>query len=174
MPGLIECHSHPLFAGSRHAEYARRLGGASLDRPPVRDERVGRGVGGLQHGGGDPEDREQDEPDRGDAEDAGGREAGEGDENPPHDEHPGEHRGPAVPRTEGSDRDRAQVACDGDPGRHHADCGVVDVEGVLQDLRRLRVGQAHAALQPVGEAQRDHGQRTGPRSHGESDRRPAL
>jgi len=30
LPGLIECHSHPLFAGSRHAEYARRLAGASL------------------------------------------------------------------------------------------------------------------------------------------------
>ena len=31
LPGLIECHSHPLFSGSRHAEYARRLGGASLE-----------------------------------------------------------------------------------------------------------------------------------------------
>ena len=30
LPGLIECHSHPLFAGSRHAEYAQRLAGASL------------------------------------------------------------------------------------------------------------------------------------------------
>ena len=30
LPGLVECHSHPLFAGSRHAEYAQRLGGASL------------------------------------------------------------------------------------------------------------------------------------------------
>ena len=30
IPGLIECHSHPLFAGERHAEYAERLGGASL------------------------------------------------------------------------------------------------------------------------------------------------
>ena len=29
LPGLIECHSHPLFAGSRHAEYAERLGGAA-------------------------------------------------------------------------------------------------------------------------------------------------
>ncbi|MGH2927054.1 MAG: imidazolonepropionase-like domain-containing protein, partial [Solirubrobacteraceae bacterium] len=27
LPGLIECHSHPLFAGSRHAEYAQRLSG---------------------------------------------------------------------------------------------------------------------------------------------------
>ena len=30
LPGLIECHSHPLFAGQRHAEYQLRLGGASL------------------------------------------------------------------------------------------------------------------------------------------------
>lgn len=30
LPGLIECHSHPLFAGHRHAEYQLRLGGASL------------------------------------------------------------------------------------------------------------------------------------------------
>lgn len=30
LPGLIECHSHPLFAGSRHQEYAMRLAGASL------------------------------------------------------------------------------------------------------------------------------------------------
>lgn len=30
LPGLVECHSHPLFAGHRHDEYAERLGGASL------------------------------------------------------------------------------------------------------------------------------------------------
>ena len=30
LPGLVECHSHPLFGGERHAEYAERLGGASL------------------------------------------------------------------------------------------------------------------------------------------------
>ena len=30
LPGLIECHSHPLFAGSRHGEYQLRLAGASL------------------------------------------------------------------------------------------------------------------------------------------------
>jgi imidazolonepropionase len=30
LPGLVECHSHPLFAGERHAEYAERLGGATL------------------------------------------------------------------------------------------------------------------------------------------------
>ncbi len=30
LPGLIECHSHPLFAFHRHGEYTRRLAGASL------------------------------------------------------------------------------------------------------------------------------------------------
>jgi imidazolonepropionase len=30
LPGLIECHSHPLFAGERHREYAQRLAGTSL------------------------------------------------------------------------------------------------------------------------------------------------
>ncbi len=30
LPGLVECHSHPLFGGDRHHEYAERLGGASL------------------------------------------------------------------------------------------------------------------------------------------------
>ncbi len=30
LPGLIECHSHPLFSGSRHAEYQLRLDGASV------------------------------------------------------------------------------------------------------------------------------------------------
>jgi imidazolonepropionase len=30
LPGLIDCHSHPLFGGHRHDEYAERLGGASL------------------------------------------------------------------------------------------------------------------------------------------------
>ncbi|MFK5953595.1 MAG: imidazolonepropionase [Desulfobacterium sp.] len=29
LPGLVECHSHPIFAGSRHWEYVRRLEGAS-------------------------------------------------------------------------------------------------------------------------------------------------
>ncbi len=36
LPGLIECHSHPLFGGSRHAEYAERLGGASLAEVAAR------------------------------------------------------------------------------------------------------------------------------------------
>ena len=30
LPGLVECHSHPIFGGERHAEYAERLGGATL------------------------------------------------------------------------------------------------------------------------------------------------
>ncbi|MEY2416105.1 MAG: imidazolonepropionase [Ilumatobacteraceae bacterium] len=35
-PGLVECHSHPLFAGERHHEYAERLGGASLAEVAAR------------------------------------------------------------------------------------------------------------------------------------------
>ena len=30
MPGLVEAHSHPVFAGSRYLEYAQRLSGVSL------------------------------------------------------------------------------------------------------------------------------------------------
>jgi imidazolonepropionase len=29
LPGLVECHSHPIFAGSRHWEYVRKLQGAT-------------------------------------------------------------------------------------------------------------------------------------------------
>lgn len=29
LPGLVECHSHPIFAGNRHWEYVRRIEGAS-------------------------------------------------------------------------------------------------------------------------------------------------
>jgi len=36
LPGLVECHSHPLFAGDRHHEYADRLGGASLEEVAAR------------------------------------------------------------------------------------------------------------------------------------------
>ncbi|HEY4609016.1 MAG TPA: imidazolonepropionase, partial [Ilumatobacteraceae bacterium] len=36
LPGLVECHSHPLFAGERHSEYAERLGGASLAEVAAR------------------------------------------------------------------------------------------------------------------------------------------
>ena len=36
LPGLVECHSHPLFGGDRHHEYAERLGGASLAEVAAR------------------------------------------------------------------------------------------------------------------------------------------
>lgn len=36
LPGLVECHSHPIFAGNRHWEYVRRLEGAS--GPEIRAE----------------------------------------------------------------------------------------------------------------------------------------
>lgn len=36
VPGLVECHSHPLFGGDRHSEYAERLGGASLAEVAAR------------------------------------------------------------------------------------------------------------------------------------------
>jgi len=36
LPGLVECHSHPLFAGERSHEYAERLGGASLSEVAAR------------------------------------------------------------------------------------------------------------------------------------------
>ena len=36
LPGLVECHSHPLFGGERHHEYAERLAGASLAEVAAR------------------------------------------------------------------------------------------------------------------------------------------
>ncbi len=36
LPGLVECHSHALFGGERHEEYAERLGGASLAEVAAR------------------------------------------------------------------------------------------------------------------------------------------
>jgi imidazolonepropionase len=36
LPGLVECHSHPLFGGHRHHEYAERLAGASLAEVAAR------------------------------------------------------------------------------------------------------------------------------------------
>ncbi len=36
LPGLVECHSHPLFGGDRHHEYAERLGGATLAEVAAR------------------------------------------------------------------------------------------------------------------------------------------
>lgn len=36
IPGLVEAHSHPMFGGHRHDEYAERLGGASLAEVAAR------------------------------------------------------------------------------------------------------------------------------------------
>ncbi len=36
LPGLVDCHSHPLFGGHRHTEYAERLGGATLAEMAAR------------------------------------------------------------------------------------------------------------------------------------------
>ncbi len=36
LPGLVEAHSHPLFGGHRHDEYAERLGGATLAEVAAR------------------------------------------------------------------------------------------------------------------------------------------
>ncbi|MYB24646.1 MAG: imidazolonepropionase [Acidimicrobiia bacterium] len=36
LPGLVECHSHPIFGGERHDEYAERLGGATLAEVAAR------------------------------------------------------------------------------------------------------------------------------------------
>ena len=39
-PGLVDCHTHLVFAGNRSAEFERRLGGASY-------EEIARGGGGI-------------------------------------------------------------------------------------------------------------------------------
>jgi imidazolonepropionase len=44
LPGLVECHSHSLFAGERHVEYAERLGGASLAEVAARGGGIWRSV----------------------------------------------------------------------------------------------------------------------------------
>ncbi len=36
LPGLVEAHSHPMFGGHRHDEYAERLGGATLAEVAAR------------------------------------------------------------------------------------------------------------------------------------------
>ncbi|MGH7919245.1 MAG: imidazolonepropionase, partial [Candidatus Dormibacteraceae bacterium] len=36
LPGLVDAHTHPLFAGSRHAEFAERLGGAQMAEVEAR------------------------------------------------------------------------------------------------------------------------------------------
>jgi imidazolonepropionase len=44
LPGLVECHSHPLFGGERHDEYAERLAGASLAEIAARGGGIWRSV----------------------------------------------------------------------------------------------------------------------------------
>ena len=44
LPGLVECHSHALFDGERHDEYAERLGGATLAEVASRGGGIWRSV----------------------------------------------------------------------------------------------------------------------------------
>ena len=44
LPGLVECHSHPIFDGERHDEYASRLGGASLEHVAAKGGGIWRSV----------------------------------------------------------------------------------------------------------------------------------
>ena len=44
MPGLVEAHSHPMFAGERADEYAERLGGATLQEIAARGGGIWRSV----------------------------------------------------------------------------------------------------------------------------------
>ena len=44
LPGLVECHSHPLFDGERHDEYAERLAGATLAEVAARGGGIWRSV----------------------------------------------------------------------------------------------------------------------------------
>jgi imidazolonepropionase len=44
LPGLVDCHSHPIFDGERHDEYAERLGGASLAEVAARGGGIWRSV----------------------------------------------------------------------------------------------------------------------------------
>ncbi len=44
LPGLVECHSHALFDGERHDEYAERLGGATLAEVAARGGGIWRSV----------------------------------------------------------------------------------------------------------------------------------
>ncbi len=53
LPGLVECHSHPLFAGERHHEYAERLGGASLAEIAARGGGIWSSVVATRNAGDD-------------------------------------------------------------------------------------------------------------------------
>jgi imidazolonepropionase len=60
LPGLIECHSHPLFAGSRHREYAMRLAGASLAEISAAGGGIWASVRATREAGEDELDRSLD------------------------------------------------------------------------------------------------------------------
>ncbi len=53
LPGLVECHSHPLFAGERHHEYAERLAGASLAEVAARGGGIWSSVVATRQAGDD-------------------------------------------------------------------------------------------------------------------------
>ena len=53
MPGLVECHSHPLFAGERRDEYAERLAGASLAEVAARGGGIWSSVVATRNASGD-------------------------------------------------------------------------------------------------------------------------
>ena len=53
LPGLVECHSHPLFGGDRHHEYAERLGGASLAEVAARGGGIWSSVVATRRAGDD-------------------------------------------------------------------------------------------------------------------------
>jgi imidazolonepropionase len=53
LPGLVECHSHPLFAGERSHEYAERLGGASLAEVAARGGGIWSSVVATRNAGND-------------------------------------------------------------------------------------------------------------------------
>ena len=53
LPGLVECHSHPLFAGERHHEYAERLAGASLAKVAARGGGIWSSVVATREAGDD-------------------------------------------------------------------------------------------------------------------------
>ena len=53
LPGLVECHSHPLFVGERSHEYAERLGGASLAEVAARGGGIWSSVVATRNAGDD-------------------------------------------------------------------------------------------------------------------------
>lgn len=53
VPGLVECHSHPIFDGERHDEYGERLAGASLAEVAARGGGIWRSVVATRAAGDD-------------------------------------------------------------------------------------------------------------------------